>query len=58
MMQEPERRRVSASTSGGSVARTAVELHLRAVLTADDTEALMLDFMQPQAPRRAACRPL
>jgi hypothetical protein len=34
------------------ITRTAVEPHLRAILTGDDAEAVMFDFVQPQPARR------
>jgi glucose-6-phosphate dehydrogenase assembly protein OpcA len=36
---------------GQAVARTAVELHLVAILAGDEAEAVALDFMQPPSRR-------
>src|SRR5262249_52092708 len=57
MMQERERRRASVSTISGKltgevIAGAAVEPHLRASLAGNDAEAVMLDFVNPQAAGR------
>ena len=57
MMQERERKRASVSTISGEtagevIAGTAIEPHSWAVLPGDDSEAVVLDLMQPIAAGR------
>jgi hypothetical protein len=54
MMQERERRAAQRlddqrEAAGEVVARTAIEPHSWAVLPGDDSEAVVLDFVNPQA---------
>ena len=63
MMHDRERRpgeRLDDQREAASqvIAGAAVEPHAVAILACDDAEAIVLDFMQPQARRRAACRSL
>src|SRR5262245_1759246 len=57
MMHERERKRANVSTIRGKrggeiIARTAVEPHLRASFAGNDAEAVVLDFVNPQAAGR------